>query len=57
MQTGKSAGMQLMDEAIMELLQQGKISAAEAYANAAKPEKFKTHVEKEKKDNQAGQVA
>ena len=57
MQTGKSAGMQIMDDSIMALLQEGKISASEAYANAAKPEKFKTFVEKEAKKNQEAQAA
>jgi twitching motility protein PilT len=57
MQTGKSAGMQIMDESIMALLQEGKISAIEAYANAAKPEKFKAFVEKEVEKKQEAQTA
>ena len=57
MQTGKGAGMQIMDDAIMSLLQEGKISASEAYANAAKPEKFKLLVEKEERKNQVAKAA
>lgn len=44
MQTGKKVGMQLMDESLMALLQEGKISAADAAANAAKPETFKSYL-------------
>lgn len=41
MQTGKKAGMQLMDESLMTLLKAGRITAADAAANANKPETFK----------------
>jgi twitching motility protein PilT len=47
MQTGKSVGMRIMDESILELLQAEKISAAEAFANASNPDRFKTFVDKE----------
>ncbi len=40
-QTGKRYGMQLLDDAIMELLQKGKIDPDEAYAKANEKEKFK----------------
>lgn len=42
MQTGKSVGMQLMDDSLMTLFREKKISAAEAAANASQPAKFKT---------------
>ncbi len=44
MQTGKKVGMQLMDESLMALFKEGKISAADAAANAAKPENFKPYL-------------
>jgi len=46
MQTGKKSGMLLMDESIMALLQEGKITAEDAAANANKPEKFTTYLNK-----------
>ncbi len=45
MQTGKAVGMQLMDDSLMALVMEKKISAAEAAANAAQPARFKTLVE------------
>jgi twitching motility protein PilT len=45
MQTGRNVGMRLMDDSLMELLTNKKITAAEAAANAAQPAKFKTLVE------------
>lgn len=47
MQTGKGVGMQLMDDSLMALLMDKRISAAEAMANAAQPAKFKTLVQPE----------
>ncbi len=41
MQTGKKQGMQLMDEVLLELCKAGRISAADAAANAANPDKLK----------------
>jgi len=40
-QTGKKYGMQLLDDAIMELYQQGKISADDAYSKANEKSKFR----------------
>ncbi len=48
MQTGRGVGMQLMDDAIMELLQDGKISEQEAYANASNPTRFKGDLDKDR---------
>ncbi len=48
MQTGKNVGMQIMDDSIFTLLQEGKISAYEAYMNAVNKTRFKPFVEKEK---------
>lgn len=45
MQTGKSAGMQLMDESLMALAKDGLITEADAIANAGNPEKFKTRLQ------------
>jgi twitching motility protein PilT len=42
MQTGRNVGMRLMDDSLMELFTNKKITAAEAAANAAQPAKFKT---------------
>ena len=39
-QTGKKAGMQLMDESLMQLLKEGLISPEAAYANAASKKSF-----------------
>ncbi len=44
MQTGKKAGMRIMDESIMTLMKENKISAEDAAANANKPEKFKPYL-------------
>jgi twitching motility protein PilT len=41
MQTKKSIGMQIMDDALFELHKQGIISGDEAYLNAANKERFK----------------
>ena len=40
MQTGKSAGMQIMDESILALLQEGKITAESAQKICERPETF-----------------
>jgi len=40
MQTGKSRGMRLMDDSLMELLKKGEISAEVALKNAANPKLF-----------------
>ncbi len=41
MQTGRSIGMQTMDESLMELCKAGKISAETAYQRAASKQRFK----------------
>jgi twitching motility protein PilT len=41
MQTGRKYGMQLLDDAIMELFNRGWISADEAYAKANEKSKFR----------------
>jgi len=41
MQTGKSVGMQLMDDSLAALLKEGRITAADAAANASQAGKFK----------------
>jgi twitching motility protein PilT len=41
-QTGKKGGMQLMDESLMQLLQDGLISREAAYSNAANKKSFQT---------------
>ncbi len=46
MQTGKKDGMMLMDESLMALMKEGKISPEDAAANANKPETFKAHLKK-----------
>ncbi len=46
MQTGKGIGMQVMDDSIFTLLQEGKISAEEASINANNKNRFKEFVEK-----------
>jgi len=48
MQTGKKLGMQLMDESLLALYQSGQISAEDAKANAANPDKMKTQVKEGK---------
>ena len=40
-QTGKKYGMQLLDDAIMQLYQQGKISADDAYSKSNEKSKFR----------------
>jgi twitching motility protein PilT len=47
MQTGKSVGMQIMDECILSLLQEGKISAQAAQKNANDPKIFEKFVKDE----------
>lgn len=49
MQTGKNVGMQLMDDAIMAMVQEGKISAQNACRYALNPARFKPMAEKESK--------
>jgi len=41
MQTGKAVGMQVMDDSIQTLYEDGRISAAEAYKNANNSARFK----------------
>lgn len=48
MQTGKTAGMQLMDDSILALLQAGKITAREAYLYAGTKTRFQPFLDKEK---------
>ena len=48
MQTKKNVGMQIMDDSIFTLLQEGKIGAQEAYLNASNKERFKPLLEREK---------
>ncbi len=43
-QTRKKEGMQLMDDSLMALVQDGRISAKDAMANAAKPDRFRQYV-------------
>ena len=40
-QTGKKFGMQLLDDAIMDLLQKGRIDPDEAYAKANEKSRFR----------------
>lgn len=47
MQTGKNVGMQSMDESLMALYGAGRITAADAAANANQAEKFKPYLDKE----------
>lgn len=49
MQTGKNVGMQIMDESIRTLLQEGKITPQAAFENASNPNLFKAAPEGEKK--------
>ncbi len=46
MQTGKNMGMRLMDDSLMALFMDKKISAAEALANVTQPAKFKMLIER-----------
>ena len=48
MQTKKNVGMQIMDDSIFALHQEGKITAEEAYINASNKERFKPLLEREK---------
>ena len=43
-QTGKKQGMQLMDDALVDLAQRGEISAEEAYARAEQKQQMKEHL-------------
>ncbi|TYT75584.1 type IV pilus twitching motility protein PilT [Desulfobotulus mexicanus] len=47
MQTGRSVGMMIMDDSIMALLNAGKITAAEACANALNPGRFQPLADRE----------
>jgi len=49
MQTGKNVGMQIMDESIRTLLQEGKITPQAALENASNPGLIKAALEGEKK--------
>ena len=42
-QTGKKQGMQLLDDALVDLLKRGLISAEEAYARAEQKQQMRTH--------------
>ena len=48
MQMGKSSGMQIMDESILSLLQEGKITPQEAYQNANNKNRFQAFLQKGK---------
>ncbi len=50
MQTGKGVGMQIMDECILSLLQEGKITAQSARKHANDPKLFEKFVKEEKKE-------
>ncbi len=50
MQTGKKYGMQLLDDAIMQLYQKGWIGADEAYAKANDKEQFKPFLQSQPTD-------
>ena len=45
-QTGKKQGMQLMDDALVDLYDRGLISAEEAYARADQKQEMRTRVAK-----------
>ena len=45
-QTGKKQGMQLMDDALVDLFDRGLISAEEAYARADQKQEMRTRVGK-----------
>ena len=49
MQTAKNAGMQIMDESILALLQAEKIDARTAQAHANDPRRFQAFVDKAEK--------
>ena len=48
MQTGKNVGMQIMDDSLLALVQEGKVRATEAALYAANQNRFKPLVDKEK---------
>ena len=48
LQTGKKQGMHTMDDCLLELLEQGKIPAEEAYLRAENKAPFKQYMSKEK---------
>ena len=52
MQTGKKHGMQGMDDSLLKLVQEGKITAANACTIANKPQLFKSYLDKETKSLQ-----
>lgn len=54
MQTGKGAGMLIMDESILALLKDGKISAQSALEFANEPKRFKQFMGKEQKQSNEG---
>jgi Tfp pilus assembly pilus retraction ATPase PilT len=45
-QTGKKVGMELMDESLMRLLKEGRITGEAAYSNAANKKIFQAHIQK-----------
>jgi twitching motility protein PilT len=47
LKTGKSEGMQLMDDAIFNFYQQGLVSAQEAYMKAIDKQRFLPFLEEE----------
>ncbi len=49
MQTGKRAGMQIMDESLLELVREGRVLASEAVLYANKTSLFRQYVAKEKR--------
>ncbi|MDY6824720.1 MAG: PilT/PilU family type 4a pilus ATPase [Thermodesulfobacteriota bacterium] len=53
MQTGKNAGMMIMDESMLALVDAGHIRASDAVQYAANPNLFKAHVEREAKQDAA----
>jgi len=48
MQMGKGSGMKIMDESILALLQEGRISAQDAYQNANDKNRFRPLLERDK---------
>jgi twitching motility protein PilT len=55
MQTGKTLGMQMMDESILALLEAGSISAEDAMANAIKKERFAKYIQKEEREEETAE--
>lgn len=47
MQTGKSSGMQVMDDSLLALVQEGRVSATEAAQYAVNKNRFKPFIDKE----------